>query len=190
MTQLVIGVEPTGKHGPSLTEKHSVVNPQCQGKAGRRKGHRCRHQLHRLAAMAQSTTSTVATGQRCPRTRNEACVELSKAHRGEKSARLAEVVQNVRSVPHRVGAKPKVVVRVGSPQISLKWGSRVEGNMQWPIPDEVIQDSEAIIVHEGRVGALAKEKDKSTELAVEGGTMERRVTTLCVLPIQWGLLLP
>ena len=115
MTQLVIGVEPTGEHGPSLTEKHSVVNPQCQGKARGREGHCCRHQLHRLASMAQSTTSTMATGQRCPRTRDEACVELSKAHRGEKSARLAEVVQNIRSVPHRVGAQPKVVVRVGSP---------------------------------------------------------------------------
>ena len=115
VTQLVISVEPTGEDGPSLTEKHSVVNPQCKGAAGGREGNRCRHQLHRLAAVAQSTTSPVATGQCCPRTGDKACVELSEAHRGEKSARLAEVVQNVRSVPHRVGAKSKVVVRVGSP---------------------------------------------------------------------------
>ena len=110
MTQLVIGVEPTGEHGPSLTEKHSVVNPQCKGKAGGREGHRCRHQLHRLAAMAQSTTSTVTTGQRCPRTRDEACVELAETDRGEKGAGLAEVVENVRRVPHCVGAQTKVVV--------------------------------------------------------------------------------
>ena len=62
--------------------------------------------------------------------------------------------------------------------------------MEGPIPHEVVQGSEAVIVDEGRVGTLAKEKDKSTQLAVEGGTMERRVTTLCVLPIQWRLLLP
>jgi hypothetical protein len=132
----------------------------------------------------------MTTGEGCPGTGDEACVELTKAHRGEKSARLAEVVENVRSISCCVCAKPKVVVRIGSPQISLKWSSRVEGDMQGPIPDEVVQDSEAIIVHEGRVGALAKEKDKSAQLAVEGGTMKRRVTTLRVLPIQWGLLLP
>ena len=115
MTQLVIGVEPTREHCTSLTEKNSVVDTQCKGKAGGRQRHRCRHQLHRLAAMAKSPTSAVTTGEGCPGTGDEACVELAKAHRGEKSARLAEVVQNIRSVPHRVGAQPKVVVRVGSP---------------------------------------------------------------------------
>ena len=190
MAQLVIGVEATGEHCTSLTEKNSVVDPQCKGKAGRRKGHCCRHQLHRLAAMAESPTSAVTTGEGCPGTGDEACVELAKAHRGEKSARLAEVVENVRSVSRCVGSKPKVVVRVGSPQIGLKWSSGVEGDMQGPIPDEVVQDSEAIVVHEGRVSALAEENDKSTQLAVEGCTMERGVATLRVLPIQWGLLLP
>ena len=68
MTQLVISVEPTGEDGPSLTEKDSVVNPQCKSKAGGREGNRCRHQLHRLAAVTKSTTSTVTTGQCCPRT--------------------------------------------------------------------------------------------------------------------------
>ena len=53
----------------------------------------------------------------------------------------------------------------------------------------MVQDSEAVVVHKGRVGALAKEKDESTQVAVEGSTVERRVTTLCVLSIQRGLLL-
>ena len=61
--------------------------------------------------------------------------------------------------------------------------------MQRSILDEVVRDSEAVVVHKGRVGALAKEKDKSTQVAVEGSTVERRVTTLCVLSIQRGLLL-
>ena len=115
MAQLVVGVESTGEHCSALAKEHSVVDPQGKSKAGRREGNCCGHQLHRLAAMAKPPTSTVAASQSRPRTRDEACVELSKAHRGEKSARLAEVVQNVRSIPHRVGAQPKVVVRVGSP---------------------------------------------------------------------------
>ena len=110
MTQLVIGVEPTREHCTSLTEKYSVIDPQCKGKAGRREGHCCRYKLHRLATMAESPTSTVTTGEGCPGTGDEACVELAKAHRGEKSARLAEVVENVRRVPHCVGAQTKVVV--------------------------------------------------------------------------------
>ena len=110
MAQLVVGVESTGEHCSALAKKHSVVDPQGKSKAGRREGNCCGHQLHRLAAMAQPPTSTVAAGQSRPRTRDEACVELSKTDRGEKGAGLAEVVENVRRVPHCVGAQTKVVV--------------------------------------------------------------------------------
>ena len=173
MTQLMISVQPTGEHCTSLAEENSVVNSQCKSKAGRREGHCCRHQLHCLAAMAESPTSAVTTGEGCPGTGDEACVELAKAHRSQESARFAEMVEDVRSVSCCVGAKSKVVVRVGSPQISLKWSSKVKGDMQGPIPDKVVQGSEAIIVYEGRVGALAEEKDKSTQLTMKSGTMER-----------------
>ena len=86
VTQLMISVQPTGEHCASFTEENSVVNSQCKSKAGRREGHCCRHQLHCLTAMAKSPTSAVTTGEGCPGTGDEACVELSKAHRSQVSA--------------------------------------------------------------------------------------------------------
>ena len=99
------------------------------------------------------------------------------------------MVQNIRSVSHGVGAQTKVVVRVCSPEVSLEWGSGVEGDMEGPVADQVVQSGEPIVVHKCRVGALAEEEDKSAQLAVKSCAMERRVTTLCVFPVQRRLLL-
>ena len=63
MAQLVVGVESTGEHCSALAKEHSVVDPQGKSKAGRREGNCCGHQLHRLASIAKSSTSTVAAGQ-------------------------------------------------------------------------------------------------------------------------------
>ena len=86
MSKLVVRVQATREHGATLAEEHGVVDPQGKGKARRREGNWCRHQLHCLATVTKSPTSTVATSQSGPRAGDEARVEFAEADGGEESA--------------------------------------------------------------------------------------------------------
>ena len=86
MPELVVRVQATCEHCSALAQEHGVVDPQGKGKAGRREGNWCRHQLHRLATVTKSPTSTVATSQSGPGAGDEDRVEFAEAHGGEESA--------------------------------------------------------------------------------------------------------
>ena len=86
VSKLVVSVQAAREHGTTLAQEHGVVDPQGKGKARRREGNWCRNQLHRLATVTKSPTSTVATSQSGPGAGDEARVEFAEAHGGEESA--------------------------------------------------------------------------------------------------------
>ena len=110
-------------------------------------------------------------------------MKLAKTDRGEKGAGLAEVVENVWSVPHCVGAQTKVVVRVGSPDVGVQRGRPVVGEMQWPVQYCLVQRGQAVIIQQVQVGPELDQHDDSAELAMEDGPVQRRVARLSVLSI-------